>query len=113
MEAGSTCGDRQLQQLGGGLAGGQRDAVAGARGAVGVAGVDQDGAGQARRERFRWRRHSLTGAACTRFCVNTAAALAGSAAHDQREVVLLRLANAGVGGGVEVSKRQVHVSRLS
>ena len=29
------------------------------------------------RERFRWRRLSFTGAACTRFCVNTAAAVAG------------------------------------
>ena len=28
-------------------------------------------------ESFRWRRHSFTGAACTRFCVNTAAAAAG------------------------------------
>ncbi len=54
-------------------------------------------------DNFRLRRESRTGAACTRFCVNTAAALAGMPGDDQRQIVPLYLANAGIGGGVCIS----------
>ncbi len=52
------------------------DLVAGAGGAIGIAGVDKDGADGAV-GRGEVAAAKLTGAACTRFCVKTPAAAAG------------------------------------
>jgi putative methionine-R-sulfoxide reductase with GAF domain len=52
-------------------------------------------------------RATFTGAACTRFCVNTAATEAGPIGNDQREIVAPILANARIRGGIAVTSRQI------
>ena len=87
VEAGSTCGTGSRSSLG------RRLAVASATASpvrvaqLALPGIDQHRAAKPF-ESFRCLRQSFTGAACTRFCVNTAAALAGKPADDQREIVL-------------------------
>ena len=64
---------------------------------------------QALRDAFRCLRPSRTGAACTRFCVNTAAALAGSPLTISARSSFSACADAGVSGGVCVSQRQIQL----
>ena len=56
---------RKAQQLGGGLTAGERHPIAGPRGAIGIAGVHQNGAGFSSRGEFKCLRARRTGAACT------------------------------------------------
>ena len=109
VEAGSTCVTGRRSSLAGSLAGGQRDGIAGAGGAVGVAGIDEDGADQA------LGRSEVTAAEAHRRGLHAilredGGRVGGEAGDDQRQIVLLRRANSGVGGGVcdiqaEASKR--------
>ena len=68
---------RHVQLFRDGIAARQRDTVAGSSCAIGIARVDQNRAYQPARFRQIESGRFCTGAACTRFCVNTAAAEAG------------------------------------
>ena len=62
------------------------------------------------RDLVKLMRARRTGAACTRFCVNTAAAEAGVSETIKREIVLLHFANSGVHGRVAIAQRQLHAA---
>ncbi len=104
------CGEhlrhRQLEDFGGGAGGGQRHGVAGAGGAVGVAGVHEDGADAAFRQR------QMAAAEPDRRRLHAVAREHGGGAgieagDDQRQIVTLGLPDSGIHGRISVSQRQV------
>ena len=104
------CGEhlrhRQLEDFGGGAGGGQRHGVAGAGGAVGVAGIHEDGADAAFRQR------QMAAAQPDRRRLHAVArehggGIGGKTGDDQRQIVTLGLPDSGIHGRISVSQRQV------
>jgi hypothetical protein len=106
----SGCGEhlrhRQLENLGGRARGGQRHGVAGARGAVGVAGIHQNGADAALRQR------QMAAAQPDRRRLHAVAREHGGGGgvetgDDQRQIVTLGLPYSGVHGRISISQGQI------
>ena len=97
---------RQFQELRRGAAGGQGHALAGARGAVGVAGIHQDGAHLAPRN-AQMLAAELHGCGLHAVLRENGGGGGGHAGNNEREIVARLRADSGVRGGVSVTKRQI------
>src|SRR5476651_627588 len=102
VEAGRTCATGSLSSRAAAFD------VANARGAVGVAGIHQHRAHQAARKlqmaAAQFHRRGLYPVLC-----EDGGGVGRESGHDQSQIVLFHLADAGVGGGVCVSQRQIHL----
>src|SRR5262249_4771573 len=100
--------DGKFKEFGRGFRGSERDGVAGASGAVGVARIDEDGAqlsfGEG--EVLAAEAHGRGG---DTGLGEDAGGVGGEAAVDEREIVLLNGAKARVHGGVSVSEGEVRI----
>src|ERR1039458_3685806 len=98
--------DRQPQQPGRRLASGERHGMARTRGAIGVARVHQNCARQPMREP-QMAPAKLDRRGLHAVLREDGGGGGGKAADNQREIVLLHLAYAGIGGGIEIAKRHL------
>ena len=83
------------------------DAVAGPRGAVGVTGIDQNRAGHSARDP-QVAAGELHGRGLHAILGEHRGSVGRKAADDQREIVFVRLPDAGVNSGIGKTQRQIH-----